>query len=64
MKKKLLPVLLAAIAAFAAVPERAHAGQCGLPDEKTMWIDFADGSVPFWSVFAKPGIIAAAAQLI
>lgn len=63
--KKVIALLVASFAVFAAVPETARAaGQCGLPDHDTMWIDFADGSVPFWSVFAKPGVIAAAAQLI
>jgi hypothetical protein len=62
--KKLIVILLAALAAYAAAPNDAHAGRCGLPEERTMWIDFADGSVPFWTIFAKPGIVAAAAQLI
>jgi hypothetical protein len=57
--------MLAAVAAFAASPAPSQAaGQCGLPDERTMWIDFADGSVPFWETFARPGIIAAAANLL
>ena len=29
-----------------------------------MWIDFADGSVPFWQTFARPGVIAAASNLL
>jgi hypothetical protein len=29
-----------------------------------MWIDFADGSVPYWTMFAKPGVVAAAANFI
>jgi hypothetical protein len=63
--RKLAVALLAAVAAFAAGPRPADAaGQCGLPDERTMWIDFADGSVPFWETFARPGIIAAAANLV
>ncbi|MDQ3823973.1 MAG: hypothetical protein M3321_12120, partial [Actinomycetota bacterium] len=63
--KKLVVAMLAAVAAFAASPRTAEAaGQCGLPDHRTMWIDFADGSVPFWETFARPGIIAAAANLI
>jgi hypothetical protein len=28
------------------------------------WIDFADGSVPFWQRFARPGVIAAAANFV
>jgi hypothetical protein len=63
--RKLAVVLLVLCAGFAAVPDEGRAaGQCGLPDERTMWIDFADGSVPFWETFARPGIIAAAANLI
>jgi hypothetical protein len=62
--RKLIVILLAAVAVSAAAPGRAEAGRCGLPEERTMWIDFADGSVPFWTLFAKPGVIAAAAQLI
>ena len=63
--RKLAVALLAAVAAFAAAPRSAEAaGQCGLPDQRTMWIDFADGSVPFWQTFARPGVIAAAANLL
>jgi len=31
---------------------------------KPVWVDFADGSVPFWRVFAKPGVVAAASNFI
>lgn len=62
--RKLIVIVLAAVAAFAAAPKEAQAGRCGLPEERTLWIDFADGSVPFWTLFAKPGVVAAAAQLI
>jgi hypothetical protein len=56
-------LLLACLAAIWAAP--AQAGQCDLPDAKPLWVDFADGSVPFWSsVFARPGIVAAASNLI
>jgi hypothetical protein len=38
---------------------------CGLPQAQPVWIDYADGSVPFWStIFAKPGIVAAASNLV
>ena len=44
---------------------QAVAWPCGLPDRQPQWIDFADGGVPFWStVFARPGIVAAASNLI
>jgi hypothetical protein len=62
--KKLLVIALAACAAFAATPHRAEAGACGVPDKGTLWVDFADGSVPFWQMFARPGVIAAAANFI
>jgi len=33
---------------------------CGLPDAKTTWIDFADGSTSFWrDRFARPGVVIA-----
>jgi hypothetical protein len=62
--RRLLVILLAACAGFVAVPHRAEAGVCGLPGKGTLWIDFADGSVPFWQLFARPGVIAAAANFI
>jgi hypothetical protein len=62
--KRVVVALLAAIAAFAAAPHRAAADTCGIPDKGTLWIDFADGSVPFWQLFARPGVIAAAANFI
>jgi hypothetical protein len=63
--KRLLVIVLCACAGFAAAPHRAAAADtCGIPDKGTLWIDFADGSVPFWEMFAKPGVIAAAANFI
>ena len=37
---------------------------CVLPAKTPVWVDFADGSVPFWDIFAKPGVVAAASNLI
>jgi len=38
---------------------------CGLPQSQPVWIDYADGMVPFWStIFARPGIVAAASNFI
>jgi hypothetical protein len=38
---------------------------CGLPQVQPLWIDYADGGVPFWStIFARPGIVAAASNFI
>jgi hypothetical protein len=63
--KRLLVIALCACAGFAAAPHRAAAADvCGIPDKGTLWVDFADGSVPFWQMFAKPGVIAAAANFI
>ena len=62
--KRLLVIALAACAGFVAVPHRADAGTCGISGRGTLWVDFADGSVPFWQVFARPGVIAAAANFI
>jgi len=63
--KRLLLILLAVCAGFAAASHRAAAATtCGVPDKGTIWVDFADGSVPFWQTFARPGVIAAAANFI
>jgi hypothetical protein len=63
--KRLLVILLAACSAFVIAPHRAAAADtCGVPNKGTLWVDFADGSVPFWQVFARPGVIAAAANFI
>jgi hypothetical protein len=64
VKKRLLLIVLCACAGFAAAPHRAAAGTCGIPSKGTLWVDFADGSVPFWQLFARPGVIAAAANFI
>ena len=38
---------------------------CGLPQAQPLWVDYADGMVPFWStIFARPGIVAAASNFI
>jgi hypothetical protein len=59
-------VLVAAVAVvLAAAPSPAHAADpCGIPTRGTQWVDFADGSVPFWYRFARPGVIAAASNLL
>src|ERR671936_1930758 len=62
--RRLLVIALAACAAFAATPHRADAGTCGISGKGTLWIDFADGSVPFWQTFAQRGVIAAASNFI
>src|SRR2546421_3762519 len=59
-------LLLVALAIVVAVPSRARAdGECApLAAKKPVWIDFADGSVPFWQEFAKPGVVAAASNQV
>jgi hypothetical protein len=54
--------MLVAVLALAS-PARA-ADPCGIPTAGTQWVDFADGSVPFWDRFARPGVIAAASNLL
>lgn len=38
---------------------KAAQSQCGVPGNRPLWIDYADGLVPFWQLFARPGVIAA-----
>ena len=64
-------VVLAAVAAVAtsAAPTASPVAMkapdpCALGSHRPLWIDFADGSVPFWEVFARPGVIAAASNFI
>ncbi len=61
-------VLLGALLAFAVGSARADAPgplPCGLPQTQPLWIDYADGMVPFWStIFARPGIVAAASNFV
>ncbi len=62
--KRLLVVCLGCIAIFVAAPGQAQARECGLPNKAPVWVDFADGSVPYWPMFARPGIVGAAANFI
>jgi len=69
VKRVPLFVLLAVVVGFTAsarpgAPEAATADACSLPGQKPVWIDFADGSVPFWEQFAQPGAVAAASNFI
>lgn len=62
--------VLAAAAAFLALagttgaPAKRLAANCVLPSKTPVWLDFADGSVPFWNLFAKPGVVAMASNLL
>lgn len=63
--RKLLLAGVIAIALFAGTAQAAQAADaCGLPTSGTTWVDFADGSVPFWYRFARPGVVAAASNFI
>lgn len=54
-----------AIVLFAGTAQPAQAADsCGLPTSGTTWVDFADGTVPFWYRFARPGVVAAASNFI
>ncbi|MDQ2984479.1 MAG: hypothetical protein M3R70_11265 [Actinomycetota bacterium] len=59
----LVAVGLTASANPAATRSRA-ANPCALPRQQPVWIDFADGSVPFWRLFAQPGVVAASSNFI
>jgi len=36
---------------------------CTLPGSTPYWFDYVDGAVPYWRMFARPGVIAAAPNL-
>ena len=67
---KRLGVLVAAVIALAlaggkGAPAQQLQANCSLFGGKApLWLDFADGSVPFWYLFAKPGVTALASNLI
>ena len=66
---KRLGVLVAAAFAIAllggnSAPAKQLAANCVLPSKTPVWLDFADGSVPFWNMFAKRGIVAMASNYI
>jgi hypothetical protein len=62
--------VLAVAAAFLALvgssgaPAKRLEANCVLPSKTPVWLDFADGSVPFWNLFAKPGVVALASNLL
>src|SRR5579885_3482356 len=63
-------VLLALLALGAGVARGGGAPAplplpCGLPRALPLWVDYADGMVPFWStIFARPGVVAAASNFV
>jgi hypothetical protein len=66
---KRLGVVAAVLAALAlaggkgAPAERLQA-DCNVMTGSPTWLDFADGSVPFWDLFARPGVTAMASNFI
>jgi hypothetical protein len=63
--RKLLVGVAGAIAFAGLLPAHAQAQNgCTLPRNKTLWIDFAEGSTSFWPMFAKPGVVVAASNFI
>jgi hypothetical protein len=56
-------VALALVGGKGAPAERLQA-DCNVIAGTPTWLDFADGSVPFWNMFAKPGVVALASNLI
>ena len=64
MRRAILAGVVAIVCFAAAARPAEAASPCGLPEGGTAWIDFADGSVPFWYRCAQPGVIAAASNFI
>src|SRR5205085_10812466 len=62
---RLLLIAIACAVAGALVPGPAGAARpCGYGSAQTLWIDYADTSVPFWPLFARQGVIAATSNFI
>ncbi len=61
---KLVVLAATCVAAAGFLPQAAPAAraqQCGLPDARPLWFDYAEGSVRFRNeIFGRPGVIAAA----
>jgi hypothetical protein len=66
--RKVVVLALAALAVAAGLGQASPAartpaglgGLCGLPDERPLWLDYAEGSVSFRNdLFGRPGVIAA-----
>jgi len=55
----------AVIAAVVPLGSSAAKRPCGLPSAQPMWIDFGHGgSVSFWKLFARPGLVTATANFL
>lgn len=64
-----LVIVAGAVALAAAVPQsgasKLRTRECGLPAASPMWIDFGHGgTVPFWRLFARPGLVSATANFL
>ena len=59
MKGALGVAVVAVALGWLGAPGVARAGTCGLPDAAPLWIDYADGTVPFRGELARPGVIVA-----
>jgi hypothetical protein len=58
-------VLLAlALVGTRGAPAQGLEADCNVMTGSPTWLDFADGSVPFWDLFAKPGVTAMASNFI
>jgi hypothetical protein len=61
----LLACVLLAPAASGSSRTPAQTPACDLPDSNPMWVDFGDGSVPFWDrIFRRPGLVVAASNFL
>ena len=57
-------VVALALAGGKGAPAQELQADCNLFASTPIWLDFADGSVPFWNLFARPGVNALASNLI
>jgi len=57
-------VLALALLGGRSAPAEGLQADCNLFTSTPTWLDFADGSVPFWNMFARPGVTALASNLI
>jgi hypothetical protein len=57
-------VVALALVGGRGAPAQGLQANCILPSQTPAWLDFADGSVPFWQLFARPGVIALASNLL
>jgi hypothetical protein len=60
MRRLPIALALALLGLLAASGPGSAAISCGLPEKQPVWIEFTDGSVPFWRErFARPGVVIA-----